>query len=361
METLDRKLVYIEIIRMRPLARQAKVSVLRKHVRKIKQLHGRQKKNPKNEQKIERLSAEVQDIKKILVDAISKYAMITPVKTCEKRMADVDASLTIRVLSRLSSENVIVQKMVDLEKKYKNWADVSLILKGARKTRARTKSKKHGNVDMDSQDIDDAEAENNSDVMSDNEEDGAEFHESENSQTEEEDELHSLSPPSSKVNRKQKQASLKPKEEKILVKKEKPTTAVVRKLTNLEELETLVSDSEKVNATEVGTVRKDSFFLSSQGEEVESEDESESSESEQSDEGQGEAKFNRVYHNRNKSDPGAKPSSQKHIASLNSNKRSQVDPKSDEKLHPSWEAKRKLKEAIQIGKPQQNKKIIFDE
>ena len=100
--------------------------------------------------------------------------------------------------------------------------------------------------------------------------------------------------------------------------------AVVKKITNLEELESVQWSTKSTESASVsGTQRKDSFFLSGDGEEVESEEEPEHNSSEASEVSDQETNFGRSHSARRQVTPHTKSRDQRHIGPLNPHSRDQ--------------------------------------
>lgn len=233
-----------------------------------------------------------------------------------------DSAANIKSLARIASENSFKAKLKALEIKYYNWEDAVSFLTSAQKGKKKIKkgtSKK--DVDAEEKALNSDEEISDASSIDEEEEISGMDEDLDSSDNEvvnsplavSEDDASTVEQViTKKSNKKQtmleKNNTTKPKNTKakvVIDKKvhknpdiltEVASVSVVRKIRNLEDLEHFESVSKDISTSSVVEARKDSFFLSADGEEVESEVEEESADDESEDEiNQGP---NKIYHNR---------------------------------------------------------------
>lgn len=236
----------------------------------------------------------------------------------------VDSSVNVKCLARVACEKSFLLKLKALEEKYYNWEDAASFLKPVVK-KVKKKKKGKGSETISSEGVSNVEDELSNSRSEDDgsgDEIGSEINEDSNDgkpdscplspdnlQTHK-DISTATTVPTRKLNaeikvkqknnnkNKSKETKAKLPAKKVEVKAKAPGISVVRKIRNLEDLEQFESIRNDPSCANVGEARKDSFFLSADGEEVESEVEEGNSSEAQESEDEWNQGPNKVYHSR---------------------------------------------------------------
>ena len=121
------------IVNMRKTTIKARVHVIRQIVRHIKDIQKKKSKNDnqkaQNDRKISRLQSEVNIIKQLKKDDISRFALLSTTKSLpeinpEKDAGRMDKLLKERALVRLSNASVMKKEIEAFRSKYPTWQSV---------------------------------------------------------------------------------------------------------------------------------------------------------------------------------------------------------------------------------------------
>ncbi|XP_005098916.2 serum response factor-binding protein 1 [Aplysia californica] len=137
-----------KIVNMRQVVKRAKVQVINKLCRQIKDLKkkkGTEEQKTKNLQKAERLIEEIDSMKKLKEDKVSKYALANTTSFEEISKATIKAGP--RALARLSAHPLMVKKVDDFRQQHQDWRDLAAYLL-VKQTGRRFKTKKQKQIKL---------------------------------------------------------------------------------------------------------------------------------------------------------------------------------------------------------------------
>lgn len=110
---------------MRKCIRRARVHIVRKLVRQVKSLRskkGDEKHEEKNKRKADKLASELMILKKISEDNAARF-LVTNEKSLTEILADPMSDAENRVLGRLASQKIIVDRVKEFKQKYPNYTE----------------------------------------------------------------------------------------------------------------------------------------------------------------------------------------------------------------------------------------------
>ncbi|XP_059478732.1 DNA ligase 1-like [Neocloeon triangulifer] len=407
--TLTDQQLIVEISKLKKIAKVCKIHIIQSLIRKARKLQSQVDKDPKNKERADLQLESMEAIKRLGVEDAVKFAITNDLKTCQTVLSSSTSNTKQKAMARVAIEAKLRQYITEIAAKYDGWDEAaSKFCPEAKVTKKRKFRKRKPKADKRTKKPKSKRAE------SSKKEKAVKSVEKKVDEPDEKKEdiidlKHSNKIPSStKIEKDIKEAKPKTPKQKLVEEaveikspllkfckkspvQPKVATAVVKKLETLQDLEQLFHGTVAEENGVENKGKKDSFFLSSDGLEVSSDEEVQKDESESSEEEYNDKSYqSRTYHARNKELNERTRSS---FGDLHSNaKKGQKSPKprdsgkgfkngklgierrnksgdyqekqrppsqEAEKLHPSWEAKRK-QSAIQISTTPTNKKIKFD-
>ncbi|XP_065335997.1 triadin-like [Cloeon dipterum] len=409
----------IEVVKLRKTLKRIKMQTIQSIIRRIQKLKSaKEATRPKSKEKADNQLALLEAVKRLCLDETVKFAIITDEKECMSIISTETAAKKYVAMARVANTNSVRECIAALAKKYQNWDEmITKFYPGAKSAKRKAKRMKFREALQNkekSNSIKTSKAEKKKKKPEETEkvEDSEEKVETKSAPAPKEKKAEESKPikkpkaekipkqieeeaeiPVVKAQQKEKpksdNLSKTPKLQIATAVKTTIQTAVVKKLASLNDLVELEKPTNLVPDKEPAqTNKKDSFFLSSDGLEMSSEDEAEEGASESEEEFQDKSYVSRKYHMRSREETvsgfNGKSAEKSRKAKFQERetpqrkmgKKSFGDerPKSGkkefskpersfdpepEKLHPSWEAKRK-QSAIKIDSAPTNKKIKFD-
>ncbi|CAB3369934.1 Hypothetical predicted protein [Cloeon dipterum] len=403
----------IEVVKLRKTLKRIKMQTIQSIIRRIQKLKSaKEATRPKSKEKADNQLALLEAVKRLCLDETVKFAIITDEKECMSIISTETAAKKYIAMARVANTNSVRECIAALAKKYQNWDEmITKFYPGAKSAKRKAKRMKFRealkNKEKSSK-TKTSKAEKKKPEETEKVEDGEEKVETKSAPAPKEKKAEESKPKAEKIPKQieeeaeipvvKAQQKEKPKSDNLpktpklqIATAVKTTikTAVVKKLASLNDLAELEKPTKLVPDKESAqTNKKDSFFLSSDGQEMSSEDEAEEEASESEEEFQDKSYVSRKYHMRSREETvsgfNGKSAEKSHKAKFQERETPQRKmgrksfgderPKSGkkefskpersfaqepEKLHPSWEAKRK-QSAIKIDSAPANKKIKFD-
>uniref|UniRef100_A0A170YG37 Serum response factor-binding protein 1 n=1 Tax=Triatoma infestans TaxID=30076 RepID=A0A170YG37_TRIIF len=128
MESLSRNKLRQEVQSMRPSIARGRIHLCRKIITDIKKLSKKkvndQLKNEKNNRKIQRLTNEVHELKRLKPNSIAEFALSHTVESAKALRENPDISSRDRVLAKLSLHKLIKPLVETFHKSYPNWQEL---------------------------------------------------------------------------------------------------------------------------------------------------------------------------------------------------------------------------------------------
>ncbi|KAL5004703.1 hypothetical protein ScPMuIL_018159 [Solemya velum] len=119
-----------EIVNMRPLVKKTKIQLINKlarHISVLKRKRGAEKQLEKNKRKAERLLEEIEIIKNLKVDRISKFSLANTDSFCDINK-QVSVTTETRALARLAEHSILKGPVTNFRSKHEDWKALTAYL-----------------------------------------------------------------------------------------------------------------------------------------------------------------------------------------------------------------------------------------